>query len=157
MFVDLKDFTGQAATLSRSKLLALLRRQRGVVEKAVTPHGGTIVKTMGDGMIVTFESATNAVLAGLAIVAGARKGGLELRVGITTGEVTLEEADVYGPAVNVAARLQAAANVGDVYFSEATRHAIHTAEIAAEDLGMMELKGVPERVRVYCAREGRSI
>jgi class 3 adenylate cyclase len=152
LFADLKDFTGQAATLSRARLLALLRRQRTVVERAIAPHDGRIVKTMGDGLIVTFDSATNAVLAALAIQSDARRAGIELRIGITTGEVTLEADDVYGPAVNVAARLQAIADAGEVLFSDATRHAIHSAEVTSEDLGPRELKGVPGTVRVHRAR-----
>lgn len=152
IFVDLKDFTGQAASISRAKLLALLRQQRRVVEKAIAPFEGRIVKTMGDGIIATFESATNAVLASLAIQSAATKTSLELRIGITTGEMTLEAEDVYGSAVNVAARLQAAANAGEVLFSEATHHSIHSAEIQSEDLGAMELKGVPGSVRVYRAK-----
>jgi len=75
-----------------------------------------------------------------------------LRIGITSGEITLEDNDVYGPAVNVAARLQAAASAGDVFFSEATRHSIHLAEIQADDPGLMELKGVPQPIRVYRAK-----
>ncbi len=152
IFVDLKDFTGQAASISRAKLLALLRQQRQVVEKSIAPFDGRLIKTMGDGIIATFESATNAVLASLAIQTAARKASLELRIGITTGEVTVEAQDVYGPAVNVAARLQAAAGAGEVLFSEATHHSIHSAEVQSEDLGPTELKGVPAMVRVYRAK-----
>ncbi len=157
LFADLKDYTGQAALLSRQDLVNLLRRLRGIVEKAVAARGGKIVKTMGDGIVATFDSATNAVLAGADIqrTAAARnqqpdeKTKLELRIGVSTGEVTVEADDVYGPTVNVAARVQALCETGEVRFTEATRHAINPAEVTSEEIGVFDLKGVPEPTRLF--------
>ena len=65
--------------------------------------------------------------------------------------MTLDEGDVFGTPVNVAARVQALAEPGDVYFTESTLHAINAAEVRHEELGSKELKGVPAPVRVYRA------
>jgi class 3 adenylate cyclase len=166
LFTDLKDYTARAATTSRQGLMALLATNRRVVETAVAGHGGTIVKTIGDAYLVTFESATNAVLAGLDIqraAAAANDGApdadrLELRVGVCTGEVTLaDDRDVYGTAVNVASRVQSLADVGEVLFTESTWHAINRPEIAYDDLGPRELKGIATPVRVYRAKVGERV
>jgi class 3 adenylate cyclase len=164
LFTDMKDFTARAAAASRESLLTMLRANKQVVESAVNSRGGTVVKTIGDACLVTFDSATDAVLSGLEIQRAADRHNsaatagdrLELRIGVSTGEATLTDGDVFGTAVNIAARVQNLAEVGEVYFTESTWHAMNAAEVPNTDLGPRELKGIATPVRVYRADRGAS-
>jgi class 3 adenylate cyclase len=159
LFSDMKDFTVRAASASRADLLRLLRANRRVVEKGVARFGGTVVKIAGDGVVAKFESATNAVLAGLEVqrlaklhnLTAAAEEMLELRVAVSTGEVTLERNDVYGPAVNIAARLQAITPVGEVYLTDATRQSATDSEMRTEAMEAVDLKGVKGSTAVHRA------
>jgi class 3 adenylate cyclase len=149
LFSDMKDFTMRAASSSRADLLRLLRTNRRIVEKGVVRYGGSIVKTAGDGVLARFDSATNAVLAGLEVQrlaklhnqTAAANDVLDLRIAISTCEVTVEREDVYGPAVNLAARLQTVTPIGDVYLTDATRQSVTDSEVRTETLERMEFKG----------------
>ena len=118
MFVDLVGYTAQASRESRAGLIALLMRQRVLVEAVVLPRGGKIIKSLGDGLLVTLPSATEAILSAAEIQKRARTneggaaaatsagGELPMRIGISTGEVVTHDGDIYGDCVNVASRLQ---------------------------------------------------
>jgi class 3 adenylate cyclase len=163
MFVDVEGYTAYAASASREDLMALLRRTRDLVRPAVERRGGRLVKTVGDGFLVTFDSPTNAVLAGREVLAAVAAdpgaagrstgdpGRLGLRVGVATGEVTLEDGDVFGNAVNLASRVQQLATGGQAYFDESTYHAMNRSEVPHAEVGVFDLKGVPAAVRVYKA------
>lgn len=159
LFTDLKDYTAHAASTSRDGLLALLKTNRELVERAIRRHGGTIIKTIGDAYLATFESATDGVLAGVDIQKAAAKHNqdapsgqrMELRIALCTGEVTLLDGDVFGTPVNMASRVQALAQPGEVCFTESTRHAINAPEIPHEAAGKHELKGLPGEVQIYRA------
>lgn len=174
MFIDMHDYTARTASSSRGAIIELIQRLRKLAQPLVAEHGGRIVKTMGDGLLVTFDSPTDAVLCGRAIQrraaqadveGGARSDddtgadaeraapgdALSLRIGVTTGEVALEDNDVYGEPVNVASRIQQLAAPGEVYFSEATWHAMTKSEVAHEEVGAFELKGVAGKARVFRA------
>ncbi|MDD5302739.1 MAG: RDD family protein, partial [Elusimicrobia bacterium] len=121
---------------------------------------GHLVKTIGDAFLMTFESPTNAVLAGVAVqealaklnegrAAGDR---LEIRIAINAGEVNLMENDVFGEAVNITARIEGIAEAGQVYFTEAVYLAMNKAEVPSSEIGLMQLKGIPEKIRVYKVR-----
>ncbi len=162
MFIDMADYTERTARSSRGAVVELIQRLRSVVQPVVTERHGRIVKTIGDGLLVTFESPTEAVLAGGAIqqAVGEHNTGqdaaeaLALRIGITTGEVALESNDVYGEPVNLAARVQQATEPGQTYFSEATYHAMTRSEVPHEEAGRFELKGVGDDVLLYRVVQG---
>lgn len=159
VFTDMKDFTARAAAASRADLVRLIRSNRQLVEGAVKRYRGRVVKTVGDGILCSFESATDAVLAAVHTQRLARAqsktappaDAVELRIGISTGEVTVEEDDVYGPAVNIAARIQSLATAGEVYLTDATRQAVTAAEVHMEPVGRFALKGVAGEVEVFRA------
>jgi adenylate cyclase len=136
-------------------MLDIVRRHRVCVFPAVKKHGGRVVKQMGDGILCTFDGATNAVLAGLEIqrAASAPAVGLELRIGISTGEVTIEGDDVFGPAVNLASRIQQLCPPGGILFSEATLAVLNAREVSPSELGTFELNRVPQPVKVYQAAQ----
>jgi class 3 adenylate cyclase len=163
LFSDIKDYTAQSAVQSRAGVLDIVRQHRERVLPVVKRHGGRVVKQMGDGILATFDSATEAVLAAIEIQRpppgsspAASQGApppdgaaLELRIGISTGEVTVESDDVFGPAVNLASRVLQLAAAGQVLFTETTYSMLNGREISARELGTFELKGVPAPVKVY--------
>jgi class 3 adenylate cyclase len=159
LFSDIKDFTQKTEAASRGELMELLALNRRLVESAVKPRGGKIVKSIGDALLATFESATNAVLAGLEIQRRVREHNaaavdgkkMELRVAVCTGEVVMDDGDVFGTAVNVASRVQGLANAGDVYFTESTYHAMISAEVGFVEVGERALKGIDRPVKVFRA------
>jgi class 3 adenylate cyclase/predicted RNA-binding Zn-ribbon protein involved in translation (DUF1610 family) len=160
MFSDVKDYTARTAQESRLGILDLVRRHRDLARPIVKRRGGRIVKSLGDGLLIVFESATDAVLSGLEIQAAAAahsrdaradRDKVELRIGVSTGEVATDGGDVFGEAVNLASRAQQQAGAGDVLFTEATCATINRREVRFADAGTFELKGVAEPVRLYRA------
>jgi class 3 adenylate cyclase len=158
LLTDIKDYTARAAKSSRDDVLHLLRRHRDTIQPVVNRHSGRIIKSTGDGVIAAFDSATEAVLA-----AGEIQGAIEsnnrgafterdkilLRIGISTGEVAFFDDDVLGHPVNIASRVQQLAQPGQVCFTDSTFHAMSREEIACEDLGPVEVKGLEEKIRLY--------
>jgi predicted ATPase/class 3 adenylate cyclase len=170
VFCDLVGFTSRAETLDPEDVEAFLRPYHSRVREELERHGGTVEKFIGDAVMALFGAPTaheddpeRAVRAALAIRDFAIEEGLELRVGITTGEalVSLDarphagEGMASGDVVNTAARLQSAAPVNGVIADEttyrATRHAI---EYAGAD--SVEAKGKSDPVAVWLALAARS-
>lgn len=160
MFSDVKDYTARTASESRLGILDLVRRHRDLAKPIVKRRGGRIVKSLGDGLLIVFESATDAVLAGVEIQVAAAahnrdafadRDKVELRIGVSTGEVATDGGDVFGEAVNLASRAQQQAAAGDVLFTEATCATINRREVRFADAGTFELKGLPGAVRLYRA------
>jgi class 3 adenylate cyclase len=160
LFCDLKDHAAKAITFPREALVALLAANRQVVEASVHHNNGTVIKTIGDAYLVTFESATDAVRAGMQIQKGASAYNagrlepdqrLEYRVAVCTGEVLFTGGDVFGTPVSVAARVQSVVEPGEVYFTESTLHAINAPDVPHEEVGPRELAGIPAPVRLFKA------
>ncbi len=124
----------------------------------IADHGGRIFKLMGDGLLAEFASVVAAVECAVAIQEGmeARNESLgeaerlAFRIGINLGDVIVEESDVYGDGVNLAARLQALAEPGGICVSEDVYRQVQgKTSLAFEDLGRRELKNIAGRVQVY--------
>ncbi len=157
LFTDMKGFTDRTSGQSREATLDMVRRHRDLLLPVITLHGGNLVKSIGDAFLATFQSPTDAVLSGVALqetlerhnAEAAPEERIEIRVAINTGEVILEDGDVYGDAVNIAARLQALAEPNEVYFTEATYLSMNRTEVPSTEMGARVLKGVPEPVRIH--------
>jgi len=144
-------------------LAALKARRNEVLVPVVAQHNGRIVKVMGDGVLVEFGSAVDAVQCAIELQKGfteANQGVAEasriiLRIGINLGDIIVEGSDLYGDGVNVAARLEGLAQPGDIYVS-ASVHDQVTGKLPLEfdDLGECTLKNIAKPVRVYRARNG---
>ncbi|CAN5402505.1 adenylate/guanylate cyclase domain-containing protein [soil metagenome] len=144
-------------------LTALKERRKTIVEPVVREHGGRIVKVMGDGVLIEFASAVNAVAGALELqrrmavanesLPEARR--IVLRLGINLGDVIGEGSDIYGDGVNIAARLEALAEPGGVCVSAKVYDEVRgKIESGFEDLGEIALKNIASPVRAYALRTG---
>ena len=104
---------------------------------------GREINTTGDGFIATFDGPARAIRCGCAIRDGARGLGIEVRVGLHTGEVELRDADIGGISVHTASRVQALAKAGEVLVSRTVVDLVAGSGITFENRGEHQLKGVP--------------
>lgn len=142
-----------------------LREHRAVIDLLVTGHGGRIVKTTGDGLLLEFPSVVDAVECGMAVqaVMAERNDGVPqerrmlLRIGINLGDILIEGDDILGDGVNIAARLEGIAEPGGICISSSTYDHIR-GKVAAEftDLGEQSLKNIARPVRAYALVRDRS-
>jgi len=135
----------------------MLEKHKEIVLPVLENAGGRLVKTIGDAFMMVFESPTDAVLSGIAVQAALKefnegKEGddrIDVRIAINTGEVTLADNDIFGDPVNITARIESIAEAGEVFFTEAVYLAMNKHEVPSSEVGLLQLKGIPEKVRVY--------
>jgi adenylate cyclase len=145
-------------------LEALKAHRREVVDPAIALHKGRIVKTTGDGMLVEFGSAVDAVTCALAIqekMAERSAIGAEprigFRIGINVGDIIIDGDDIFGDGVNVAARVENECEPGGVYVSGNAFEQIRgKTKFAFDDLGDRTLKNIERPVRLYAVRGATS-
>lgn len=139
-------------------LAALKTRRRNVLDPLVAKHQGRIFKTTGDGVLVEFGSAVNAVQCAVDLQQGMAAANVEqpeesrivLRIGVNLGDVMAEGGDLYGEGVNIAARLEGIAEPGGILVSgTAYDHARNKIKVGFDDLGLQALKNISEPVRAY--------
>jgi len=155
LFTDICGSTRRVAELGDHRWQELLSRHDAVLREQLERHRGREVKTTGDGFLATFDAPARAIRcaqhAGLAL----RRDGLEIRAGLHTGECVVRGDDVAGIAVHIAARIAARARAGQVLVSRTVTDLVAGSGINFEDRGEHELKGVPEKWRLYSvARSG---
>jgi adenylate cyclase len=146
----------EEGTLSRLKAL-----RKGLVDPSIASHRGRIVKTTGDGMLVEFASAVDAVRCAVEVQRGvtgqnadaATDIWIEFRIGIHVGDIIIDDNDIFGDGVNIAARLEGIAEPGGICISDdAYRQIRGKVEIACEDLGPQTLKNIAEPMRAWRAQ-----
>jgi class 3 adenylate cyclase len=149
LFTDIVDSTGTAARLGDARWNDILsvHYQRSV--EIVERFDGRRVANTGDGLLASFEAAAAAVRCAVAVRDASTAQGIEIRAGVHVGEVERVGEDLRGLSVHAAARVMAAANGGEIYVTEPTRLLCQGAGLIFEDVGEHELKGVPERWRLY--------
>lgn len=160
LFSDLRGYTAYVEQAGDAAARRLLDTYRKLVRRAVAKHEGTEVKTEGDSFYVVFESSVAAVECALAIQRAARRRRepLAIGIGIHTGEATPFDQQYVGSAVNIAARLAAAAGPGEIILSDTVRGLIRTAvRVPFEDRGPLQLKGIREPIRAYAIRIAEEI
>ena len=146
MFTDIVDSTARAAGLGDGRWRDLLARHDDTVRKELLRFGGREVKTVGDGFLATFEGPpSRALRCALAITSEARELGVEVRIGMHTGECELIGEDVGGMAVHLASRVGGLAGPGEVLVSGTVFGTVVGGPFTFEDRGLHELKGVPGR------------
>lgn len=150
MFSDIVDSTRRAAEMGDRSWRGVLESMDRSFERELHRHRGRAVKKMGDGMLATFDGPARAIRCAAAIRDAARKNfGLEVRSGLHTGEIELMGEDVGGIAVHIGARVEACAAPGEVLVSGTVKDLVVGSGISFEDRGEHELKGVPDRWRLW--------
>lgn len=157
VFTDIKGFTERTSRQTLDENQRLLRVHGALLSPLVKAFDGRIIKSIGDALLLTFESPTQAVLCGIAIQdrlwhhnrTVAQSEQLHVRFAINVGEVRLDNNDIFGEPVNIAARVEGLAEAGEVYFTEAVYLAMNKAEIPSREVGAFELKGIPGKIRVF--------
>ena len=138
-------------------LAALKAYRREIIDPKIAEHRGRIVKTTGDGALVEFASAVDAVRCAMKIQRGMASSAdvsedrrIEFRIGINVGDIIIDEGDIYGDGVNIAARIEAIAEPGGISISEDAWRQVQ-GKVAANfvDAGEQNLKNIARPVRVY--------
>ena len=155
MFTDIVDATGRAARSGDRRWRDRLADHDAVVRAQLTHFGGREVKTTGDGFLATFAGPpSEALRCAAATVAELGALGLEVRVGMHTGECEIVGDDVAGMAVHIAARVAALAQAGEVLVSGTVAGTVVGGAFAFEDRGHHELRGVPQPWPLYALVPG---
>ena len=150
MFTDIVGYTALMGN-DEQKAFELLNKNREIQKPLIKRYNGTWIKEMGDGVMASFQTVTDAVFCAASIhKACSTVEGLQLRIGIHLGEVIFENNDVFGDGVNIASRLQAMASIGSTWVSEAVyKTLVNKKEITTEFIKEETLKNVSEPVKVY--------
>ena len=154
LFTDIADSTGTAASLGDRRWAELLEQHNMLLTDEFKDHRGRVIKNTGDGFLVVFDSPARAIECGQTAAAEVHNLGVELRVGIHTGEIeVMGNADVGGIAVHIAARIMALAHPGEVFVSSTVRELVVGSGIAFQPRGLHQLKGVPGNWQLFAAGE----
>ncbi len=155
---DVVGYSRLMETDEAGTLAALKARRRDVLDPLVVKHQGRIFKTTGDGVLIEFASAVNAMQCAVDLQQGMTTANANqpqdqhiiLRIGVNLGDVMVEGSDLYGNGVNIAARLEALADPGGICVSAKLRDEIgRKLDLAFNDLGEQTLKNIASPVRVY--------
>ena len=149
LFTDIVGSTDRLQDLGDAAWAALLARHHGVVRGVLAAHGGREVNTAGDGFLARFDAPAPAVRAAAAAVAGVAALGMEIRVGLHTGEVELDGEEIGGVGVHLAARVMAQAGAGQVLVSSTVRELLAGSGLRFVEFGVRQLKGFAESWRLF--------
>ena len=157
LFSDVEGSTDLRTERGDAAAHRILRSHEDVVRRCVAAHEGREIKALGDGFMVAFASARKALASAIAIQQGLEERNIEspgeelrVRIGVNTGEVVVEGNDIYGQAVNAAARIASRAKGGEILVSEIVRQLVGSGpEFAFVDRGRYRLKGFPDRWHLY--------
>jgi adenylate cyclase len=158
MAADVAGYSRLMGEDEEGTLAALKAIRRELADPKIAEHRGRIVKTTGDGLLIEFASVVDAVRCAVEIqretalrndgVTNERR--IEFRSGINLGDVIIDEHDIYGDGVNIAARLEALAEPGGICVSRVVRDQVRDKlDFGFEDLGEQHVKNITRPVRVY--------
>ncbi len=158
LFTDVEGSTALTQRLGDAKARDLLREHERMVREALKAHGGSEVKTMGDGFMASFSSATKALESAIAMQRAfaahneSAEEPIKVRVGLNAGEPIAEDDDLFGTAVNEAARITATAKGGEILVANVVRELAKGKDFLFADRGEASLKGFDEPVRLFEVR-----
>ena len=150
----------EEGTLARLKAC-----RKALVDPKIAEYRGRIVKTTGDGMLVEFGSAVDAVRCAVEVQRGMAVSNvdipeikrIEFRIGIHVGDIIIDDNDIFGDGVNIAARLEGISDPGGICISDDAHRQIRgKTEIAYDDMGHQSLKNISEPMRAWRARPAAS-
>src|SRR5450759_4230868 len=142
-------------------LAALKAYRRDIIDPKIAEHHGRIVKTTGDGALVEFGSAVDAMRCAMEIqgtmaernAATPEDQRIEFRIGINVGDIIIDDGDIYGDGVNIAARIETLASPGAICLSDNAYQQIKgKLALDVSDMGEQRLKNIPQPVRLYSIR-----
>jgi pimeloyl-ACP methyl ester carboxylesterase len=149
LFTDVVGSTEQVTKLGDTGYRQVLERHHRAIRSELRRHGGIEVDTAGDGFFATFDGPARAIECALAICEAVRPLGIEVRAGVHTGEVETIDGKVGGLGVHIGSRVSAAAGPSEVLVSSTVKDLIAGSGVVLQDTGEHELKGVPDRWRLY--------
>jgi len=149
LFTDIVGSTELLSRIGDRGWKELIERHNAIVREELARSRGTEVDTAGDGFYATFDGPARAIRCARTIVDRVRGLGVELRAGLHTGECEIIDGKCGGLTVTLGARVAAAAGAGEVLISRTTRDLVAGSGFGFEDVGEHELKGVPDRWRLY--------
>lgn len=149
MFTDIVDSTRHAARLGDRGWLDMLERHHQVMRSYLERYRGRQVKTTGDGIVATFDGPTRAVTCAAHMRQATQTLGIDIRVGLHTGEIELNHDDIGGMAVHIASRVMGVHDGGGIAASSTVRDLVVGSGIDFTSLGDHQLKGVPGRWELF--------
>jgi pimeloyl-ACP methyl ester carboxylesterase len=154
LFTDIVGSTELASRLGDRAWRTLLEQHHSSVRRELVRWRGREIDTAGDGFFATFDGPARAIRCGMAVAVDALTIGLEVRIGVHTGECELLGDKVAGIAVHTGARVAALAEGGEILVSQTVKDLVAGSGIEFDARGEHEFKGLPGRWRVYAAKEG---
>lgn len=150
VFTDMVDSTALAESMGDNTWTETVRDHESAIRRITTSGGGRVVKLLGDGSMLAFESARGAVRAAIEIQASTHQAPFSVRIGAHTGDVIRTGSDFFGTTVNKAARIAATAGAGEIMVSSTTAEMIGSMDgIRVDDVGLVALKGLSGSHHVF--------
>jgi len=164
MFTDMEGSTNLLSTRGFTESHEIMKAYETIIDEQVAEHAGRRIKGLGDGLMVSFGSSRHGVECALDIQQAINEYSkqnpertIRIRIGLNTGEVVEEAGDIFGAAVNVAARVAGKAKGGEILVSDVVRQLVGPlAEIKFDYRGAYKLKGFPDRWRLHKVTPGES-
>jgi class 3 adenylate cyclase len=153
LFTDIVGSTERAALLGDRAWTERLDQHDEMAERQIRRFAGRFVKSTGDGTLATFDGPARAIQCALAIRDALHQLGLDIRAGVHIGEIELRADDVAGIAVHIAQRVSSLAGPGDVLVSRTVVDLVAGSDLAFDDRGEHEMKGVPGDWRLFAATD----
>jgi class 3 adenylate cyclase len=153
LFTDIVASTATMAAMGDRGWREQLERHHAAIRQELSRFRGNEIDTSGDGFFASFDGPARAIRCACAIHESVRQVGLEVRVGLHTGECEVVDGKVAGIAVSIGARVAAQAAPGEVLVSQTVKDLVAGSGLAFEDRGAAELKGVPGEWRLYAVAD----
>ena len=149
MFTDIVGYTALMGS-NEDKAFEVLKKNQDIHKKLILQFKGTLIKEMGDGMLISFDLASDAVRCAIEIQKASKEQDIPLKIGIHEGEMVFADADVLGDGVNIASRLQEGAEKGCIHISSSVyKNVRNKADINTRFVEERTFKNVAEPVKVY--------
>jgi class 3 adenylate cyclase len=152
LITDIVDSTRLVVEIGDQQWRELLDRHDDAVRLQIRRHGGREIQNRGDGFLATFDTPARAVRCATAIAASVAPLGLSVRCGLHVGEIDQRGKEISGIAVNIAARIAAAAGPSEAFVSGTVRDLVYGSGLAFEDRGRHQLRGLSEEIHLYAMR-----
>lgn len=149
LFTDIVSSTEMALELGDRKWIEVLEKHNEIISHTVQIYYGQVIKDTGDGFLLTFETATDALECARELIAALSIAGISIRCGLHAGEIELVGSDIRGGNVHVASRVLSQAGSKEIWVSSTLREITQNISFEFEPMGAYNLKGIPEKKMLY--------